>query len=87
VSKAQIKAKLADTFKCKEVCIVVYGLKTKFGGGHSTGFAFVYDSEDMRKKYDSKKNLKKVNLPSYLITGRYDKEKVKISQARKGNQR
>jgi small subunit ribosomal protein S24e len=60
VSKAAIKAKLATMFKAKEEAIAIYGLKTKFGGGRSTGFALVYDSVDARKKNDTKKLLKRV---------------------------
>ena len=66
VSKAQIKAKLAKTFKTKEELISVFGLKTVFGGGRSSGFALIYDNADARKKYDGKKMLKRVS--SYLIS-------------------
>lgn len=64
VSKTDIKAKLAQSLKSKEENISIFGLKTKFGGGRSTGFALVYDSLDARKKYDSKKMLRKVSLNS-----------------------
>lgn len=64
VSKAHIKAKLAQLLKAKEEAIAIYGLKTKFGGGRSTGFALVYDSLDSRKKYDGKKTLKRVRAIS-----------------------
>lgn len=60
VAKSQIKAKLANMFKSKEENISIFGLKTKFGGGRSTGFALIYDSNDARKKYDSKKMLRRV---------------------------
>ncbi len=62
VPKAQIKAKLATMLKAKEENVAVFGLKTKFGGGRSSGFATIYDSNDLRKKYDSKKMLKRVSL-------------------------
>ena len=62
ISKTQIKAKLAKMFKSKEECIAVFGLKFKFGGGRSSGFALVYDSEDARKKNDMKKNLRRDGL-------------------------
>ena len=52
VSKTQIKAKLAKMFKTNEENIAVFGLKFKFGGGRSSGFALVYDSVDARKKND-----------------------------------
>jgi small subunit ribosomal protein S24e len=61
VSKNDIKAKLAVTLKSKEENISIFGLKTKFGGGRSTGFALVYDSLDARKKFDSKKGLRRVS--------------------------
>lgn len=61
VSKTEIKAKLAQTLKSKEENISIFGLKTKFGGGRSTGFALIYDSLDARKKYDSKKMLRRVS--------------------------
>ena len=65
VSKKEIKDKLAKTLKVKEECISIFGMKTKFGGGRSSGFALVYDSLDARKQYDSRPNLLRVrNLPS-----------------------
>ena len=67
MSKTDIKAKLAQTLKSKEENISIFGLKTKFGGGRSTGFALIYDSLDARKKFDSKKMLRRVSaLASWL---------------------
>lgn len=60
VPKVEIRKKLATANKVKEDCVVVFGLKTKYGGGKSTGFALIYDSMDNRKKYDSRKNLLRV---------------------------
>ena len=62
VSKAQIKAKLAKMFKTTEECIAVFGLKFKFGGGRSSGFALIYDSVDARKKSDQKCLLRRDGL-------------------------
>lgn len=67
VPKAQIKAKLAQVLKAKEENIAIYGLKTKFGGGRSSGFALIYDTTDARKKYDSKMNLRRVSFLHPLI--------------------
>jgi len=66
VSKNDIKAKLAQTLKSKEENISIFGLKTKFGGGRSTGFALIYDSLDARKKFDSKKMLRRVSFHALL---------------------
>ena len=53
-SKIQIKEKLAKMFKTDSQCIAVFGLKFKFGGGRSTGFALIYDNVDARKANDMK---------------------------------
>ena len=66
VSKDELEAKLAERFKTKKGCCEVYGLKTKFGCGKSTGFALVYDSEDYRHKFTSIPKLKKVSLPQHF---------------------
>ena len=62
VKKSEIKAKLAQMLKSKDENITVFGLKTKFGGGRSSGFALIYDNLDSKKKYDSKCNLRRVSL-------------------------
>ena len=67
VPKKSIKAKLATMFKAKEEAIAVFGLKTKFGGGRSTGFALIYDSTDVIKKYDTKNLLRRVTIIALLI--------------------
>ena len=88
VPKAQIKAKLSQMFKSKDENISIFGLKTKFGGGRTTGFALIYDSTDARKKYDSKKMLRRVSFP-YLcliyLLGRIPSETKGWKKAKKGN--
>lgn len=63
VTKNQIADKLSVVLKAKPECVSVFGLKTKFGGGRSSGFALIYDSLDDKKKFDSKKSLKRVSIP------------------------
>ena len=70
VSKDQIKTKLAQMFKSKEEAISVYGLKTKFGGGRSTGFALIYDNFDLKKKFDGKNLLRRVRI-LYFVSQRF----------------
>lgn len=55
MKKSVIKEKLAKQLKVKEEVITIYGIKSAFGGGRSTGFALIYDNHDLLKKYDSKK--------------------------------
>ena len=43
--RAELQAKLAATYKVKDSNqIFVYGFKTAFGGGKTTGFALIYDT-------------------------------------------
>merc|ERR1711939_369547 len=62
VSRTALKEKVAEMFKSKVENIAIFGLKSKFGGGRSTGFALIYDSLDNRKKCDSKTNLRRDKL-------------------------
>jgi small subunit ribosomal protein S24e len=42
-------------FKVKDAnCVSLYGFKTDFGGGRSSGFALIYDSLNQFKKIEPK---------------------------------
>lgn len=77
ISKTQIKDKLATMFKAKTECISVFGLHSKFGGGRSTGFAFIYYNLDDRKKYDQKKQLLRDKYFKKGIKTRKQKKEIK----------
>merc|ERR1712060_650379 len=62
VPKSEIKEKLAKVMKVKEEAITVFGLKNKYGGGRSTGFALIYENLDKKKKYDTKTGLRRDKL-------------------------
>ncbi|KAK9452041.1 40S ribosomal protein eS24 [Limtongia smithiae] len=50
LSKEEIREKLATLYKTEKDFISVFGFRTQFGGGRSTGFALIYDSaEDLAK--------------------------------------
>lgn len=40
--------------------VFLFGFKTQFGGGKSTGFGLVYDSIDAAKKFEPKHRLRRV---------------------------
>lgn len=44
----------------------MFGLKTKFGGGSSTGFGLIYDDEESQKKFEPKHRLVRVSGCYYL---------------------
>jgi len=77
ISKEQIKAKLSTMFKSKPEFISVFGLHSKFGGGRSTGFAFIYNSLDERKKYDTKCSLLRDKMAVKGVKTRKQKKEIK----------
>merc|ERR1712127_96726 len=82
VSKKDITDKLVKTMKADEKCISIFGMKTKFGGGRSTGFALIYDSADAKAQYDSKTLLRRYKLIVKPKTGRKAKKEIKGRQAK-----
>merc|ERR1712000_485738 len=52
VSKDDLRAKLAEVYKSDKDQINVFGMRTQYGGGKSTGFALIYDSVEAMKKFE-----------------------------------
>merc|ERR1712058_24148 len=52
VSKDDLRAKLAEVYKSNKDQINVFGMRTQYGGGQSTGFALIYDSVEAMKKFE-----------------------------------
>ena len=52
VSKDELREKLADLYKANKDQVSVFGFRTQYGGGKSTGFALVYDSAEALKKFE-----------------------------------
>lgn len=58
VPKSEIREKLAKMYDARETdAIFVFGFRTQFGGGKSTGFGLIYDSVDLAKKFEPKYRL------------------------------
>jgi len=62
VSNARLTELLAKKFKCDDRNIVMYGFKTAFGGGRSSGFVLIYDSMNYRLKYEPKYRLRRAKI-------------------------
>ncbi|KAL6780891.1 RPS24 [Auxenochlorella protothecoides x Auxenochlorella symbiontica] len=53
VSKTELREKLAKLYDVKDDKLIsVFGLRTQFGGGKSTGFGLIYDSLEAFKKFE-----------------------------------
>merc|ERR1711934_984768 len=54
VSKADITKELAKRYKADEKAIMMFGFKSAFGGGKSSGFALIYDDAEALKRFEMK---------------------------------
>ncbi|KDR70979.1 hypothetical protein GALMADRAFT_214312 [Galerina marginata CBS 339.88] len=61
-ARAEIVEKLAKVYKVDESRVVVFGLRTHFGGGRSSGFVLIYDNESSQKKFEPKYRLVRSGL-------------------------
>merc|ERR1711964_775646 len=81
VSKKSIREKLATAYKVNDTnCIHVFGLKTAFGGGRSTGFALLYDNIAAAKKFEPKHRLKRVGLTVPTKIARRQRKDIRKKQ-------
>ncbi|KAL7990269.1 hypothetical protein Chor_013699 [Crotalus horridus] len=60
VPKTEIREKLAKMYKTTPDVIFVFGFRTHFGGGKTTGFGMIYDSLDYAKKNEPKHRLARI---------------------------
>ncbi|KAF7511048.1 hypothetical protein GJ744_005594 [Endocarpon pusillum] len=51
-SKDELRDKLAQLYKANKDQVSVFGFRTHYGGGKSTGFALIYDSHEAMKKFE-----------------------------------
>ena len=52
VSKDELRDKLSELYKASKEQVSVFGFRTQYGGGKSTGFALVYDSPEAMKRFE-----------------------------------
>jgi small subunit ribosomal protein S24e len=62
VSKKDVRDKLGAMYKVTPDVVFVFGFRTNFGGGKSTGFALIYDTLDFAKKFEPKHRLARHGL-------------------------
>lgn len=79
VSKKEIREKLAAMYKVTPDVVFVFGFRTNFGGGKSTGFALIYDTLDFAKKFEPKHRLQRHGL--------YEKQKQTRKQRKERRNR
>merc|ERR1712084_10472 len=78
VSKNDVREKLGQMYKSTADNVVCFGFRTVMGGGKTTGFALIYDSVDLLKKYEPKYRLERL--------GHYKRNKPSRKQEREEEQ-
>jgi ribosomal protein S24E len=59
--QAELCEKLTKMYDVKDPnCVFVFGMRTQFGGGKSSGFGLIYDNVDAAKKFEPKYRLVRV---------------------------
>ncbi|CAK68280.1 unnamed protein product (macronuclear) [Paramecium tetraurelia] len=58
-SQESVVKELAQKYKADERNVVVYGLRTTFGGNRTTGFALIYDTQQYLMKFEPKFRLRR----------------------------
>ena len=66
VSKSDLQARIAALYKVQDPSnVVLFGFRTVFGGGRSSGFALIYQNKEARIKYEPKHRLLRVRAVSH----------------------
>lgn len=60
ISKDELSEKLGGMYKATKDQIAVFGLRSQYGGGKTTGFALVYDSPEAMQKFEPRYRLIRV---------------------------
>jgi len=71
VSKSEIKDKLASMYDVRDTnCIFVFGFRTQFGGGKTTGFGLIYDDSKAATRFEPKHRLVRQGMATKVSTSR-----------------
>ena len=54
VSKKELQEVVGGMYKADPKLTILFGFRTKFGGGKSTGFCLIYDNEEAFRKFEPK---------------------------------
>jgi small subunit ribosomal protein S24e len=57
VAKSELQEVIGQMHKADSKLVMVFGCRTKFGGGRSTGFCLIYDNEEACVKFEPKYRL------------------------------
>ncbi|KAG4084797.1 ribosomal protein L23/L15e core domain-containing protein [Neocallimastix lanati (nom. inval.)] len=88
LSKSDLRDKLSKMYKADKENIFVFGFRTHFGGGKSTGYALIYDNIEAAKKFEPKYRLVRQGLVEKVQQSRKQiKEKKNRSKKFRGTKK
>lgn len=61
-SNKQLGEEVARKYRVPQDCVVIFGTKTKFGGGKSTCFGLIYDNKDALVSFEPAFRLRRAKL-------------------------
>ncbi len=77
VAKSELQEVIGGMHKSDSKLVVLFGFRTKFGGGKSTGFCVIYDNEDALMKFEPKHRLVRQGL-----AGRTERARKAMKEAK-----
>ena len=78
VSKTELKEKISKMYKVKDAqAVFLFGFKTQFGGGRSSGFGLIYDNLTVAKKFEPKYRLVRNGLATREASTRKQRKERK----------
>ncbi|OKL58567.1 40S ribosomal protein S24-A [Talaromyces atroroseus] len=83
VSKEDLRSKLADLYKANQDQVSVFGFRTQYGGGKSTGFALVYDSHEALKKFEPHYRLVRIGAAQKIEKASRQQRKQRKNRSKK----
>lgn len=89
VSKDELRDKLAEIYKADKDAVSVFGFRTQFGGGKSTGFGLIYQSVADAKRFEPAYRLVRYGLAEKVDKASRQQRKQKKNRDKKifGTQR
>mmetsp|Transcript_27051 Transcript_27051/g.43965 ORF Transcript_27051/g.43965 Transcript_27051/m.43965 type:complete len:138 (-) Transcript_27051:79-492(-) len=70
VAKSELQEVIGGMHKTDSKMVVLFGFRTKFGGGKSTGFCVIYDNQDALMKFEPKHRLVRLGLETRVERSR-----------------
>ncbi|KAK5095915.1 hypothetical protein LTR70_003234 [Exophiala xenobiotica] len=83
VSKDDLRSKLAEVYKSNRDQVNVFGMRTNYGGGKTTGFALIYDSVEAMKKFEPRYRLVRVGHATKIEKASRQQRKQRKNRSKK----